>query len=150
MKIPQELTQDEWDLWRDWMEAQRALNREIDRALQAEFGISKAEFSILLTLSRGVKPALRVVDIGAALGWEKSRISHLLKRMEARGLVERVEDGAPGRRTGVKATNSGRDLSARAVKGHARNIRRYFFSAVTSEQASAIHAWSKHMVSTSS
>lgn len=140
------LNKDEWDLWHAWTEAQRVLAYEIDRGLQAEFGISKAEFSIAVTLLRSPSPSLRVIDVGESLGWEKSRVSHLLTRMEARGLLERAEGGASGRRTGVKLTVAGRQLAERAIAGHAINVRRYFFDALSPEQLSAIRVWSEQMV----
>ncbi|MET8854534.1 hypothetical protein ABZW17_46625, partial [Amycolatopsis sp. NPDC004625] len=42
----------EWEFWDTWMRAQRLLARELDRGLQRDCGISKAEFSVLMTLSR--------------------------------------------------------------------------------------------------
>src|SRR3954454_10647811 len=132
------LRPEEWDLWDTWMHAQRVLAQEIDRRLQAEFGISKAEFSVLVTLLRAPGPEMRVVDMAESLGWEKSRVSHQLTRMESRGFVARTESGARGRRTGGGLTPEGRRLAESAVHGHARNVRRYFIDALSPEQATAI------------
>jgi DNA-binding MarR family transcriptional regulator len=140
------LEPEEWDLWDTWMRAQRLLAQEIDRRLQDEFGISKADFSVLVTLLRAPGLEMRVVAVAESLGWEKSRVSHQLTRMESRGLVARTESGASGRRTGIGLTAKGRRLGESAVKGHAGNVRRYFFDPLTPEQAAAIRAWSEHMV----
>src|SRR3954471_21683659 len=89
------LEPEDWAFWDTWMRAQRLLVRELDRGLQRDCGISKAEFGVLVTLRR----PMRVGELADALGWEKSRVAHLLTRMEKRGLVARTEDGAVGRRT---------------------------------------------------
>ena len=104
------LSPEDWDLWDRWMRAQRLLALEIDRRLQSAFGISKAEFSVLVTLLRPPGDAVRVVDLADLLGWEKSRVAHQLTRMESRGLVVRTESGASGRRTGIGLTPKGRRL----------------------------------------
>ena len=135
------LRPDEWELWDSWVRAQRLLAQELDRGLQRDFGISKAEFSVLMTLRRADQGRLRVGEIAESLDWEKSRVSHLLTRMEARGLVERP-GGPGGRRTAIGLTAEGRRTVESAVLGHGDNIRRHFFDSLTPEQAAAIRAWS--------
>jgi DNA-binding MarR family transcriptional regulator len=126
------------------MEAQRLLTRELDRLLQRDYGISKAEFSVLVTLDRTAGGSMRVGELADSLGWEKSRVAHQLTRMENRELVERTEAG--GRRTGIGLTAQGCTTVRKAIRGHAGNIRRYFFDTVTPDQAAAIQAWSRQMV----
>jgi DNA-binding MarR family transcriptional regulator len=140
------LTAAEWDLWQLWMDAQRALAVEVDRSLQAEVGISKAEFSILVTLRNAPESTLRVGALADALNWEKSRVSHLLSRMEGRGFVARFEDGAPGRRTAIHLSGAGHRVAEAALRVHDGNVRRLFFDRVTAEQAAAIHAWSRGLI----
>ena len=140
------LKPEEWDLWDTWMHAQRLLVQEIDRRLQCDFGISKAEFSVLVTLLRAPGSEMRVVDVAESLGWEKSRVSNTLTRMESRGFVVRTESGASGRRTGIGLTPDGHRLAESAIVAHAGNVRRYFVDALTPDQAAAIRAWSENMI----
>jgi DNA-binding MarR family transcriptional regulator len=140
------LKPEEWDLWDKWMHAQRLLAQEIDRRLQSEFGISKPEFSVLVTLLRAPGREMRVVDVAESLGWEKSRVSHQLTRMESRGLVVSSESGASGRRTGIALTPQGLQVAESAVLGHARNVRHCFFDLLSPGQAAAIRAWSEHLI----
>ena len=146
MAEPDMLSSEDWDLWDRWMRAQRLLALEIDRRLQSAFGISKAEFSVLVTLLRTPGHAARVVDLSGLLGWEKSRVAHQLTRMESRGLVARTESGASGRRTGIGLTPKGRRLGESAIAAHAGNVRDCFFDFVTPPQAAAIRAWSEQML----
>jgi len=146
MTEPDALKPEEWDLWDRWMRAQRLLAQEIDRRLQFEFGISKAEFSVLVTLLRTPGHKVRVVHLAESLGWEKSRVSHQLTRMESRGFLERTERGARGRRTGIGLTSKGRRLAESAITGHVGNVRRYFLETLSPEQAAAIRAWSEQII----
>ena len=140
------LEPDEWELWDAWMRAQRLLARELDRALQRDCDISKAEFSVLMTLHRAPGHQLRVGGLAESLDWEKSRVSHLLTRMESRDLVERTADGPTGRRTGIGLTAAGLRTVRAALRRHAGNIRRYFLDPLTPPQAAAIRAWSQQMI----
>jgi DNA-binding MarR family transcriptional regulator len=140
------LDPEEWELWHTWMRAQRLLARELDRCLQRDYGISKTEFSVLVTLRQAPGAQMRVGALVESLGWEKSRVSHQLTRMENRGLVQRTDSETGGRRVGIGLTDQGRRAVQSAVVGHGGNIRRYFFDSVTSEQAAAIRAWSEQTV----
>lgn len=137
------LSPEEWAFWGTWMQAQQVLARALDRALQRDFGISKAEFSILVTLHDAPSGCVRVTDLADSLDWDKSRVSHQLTRMERRGLLERSEAGAVGRRTGITLTDDGREAVERAVLGHGTTIRRLALDRLTPEQAAAISAWSR-------
>jgi len=143
---PATLEPEEWELWHTWMQAQRLLNRELDRDLQRDHGISKAEFSVLVSLHQAPGGRMRVGELVESLAWEKSRLSHQLTRMENRELVERSENEPGGRRVAIRLTAKGRSAAESAILGHADNIRRYFFDVLTPEQATAIHGWSRQMV----
>jgi DNA-binding MarR family transcriptional regulator len=146
MAKPRTLEPRQWELWHAWMQAHRLLNRELDRDLQREYGISKAEFSVLVTLHQAPGDQMRVGELAESLAWEKSRVAHQLTRMENRGLVSRTDHESSGRRTAIGLTAQGRDAVQHAILGHADNIRRYFFEAMTPDQAAAIHEWSRRTV----
>lgn len=140
------LEAEEWELWDTWMRAQRLLVRELDRGLQRDCGISKAEFSVLMTLRQAPGREMRVGDLVDALDWEKSRVSHQLTRMENRGFVARTEGGASGRRTRIGLTANGSRVVRAAIPAHGANIRRYFLDSVTPDQATTIRAWSEQVI----
>jgi DNA-binding MarR family transcriptional regulator len=143
---PSALRPEEWEFWDTWMRAQRLLARELDRGLQDDCGISKAEFSVLVTLWQAPGHEMRVGELVESLDWEKSRVSHMLTRMENRGFVERTRFGASGRRTGIGLTASGGQAAQSAILRHAANIRRHFLDSLTPEQAATIRAWSEQTI----
>jgi DNA-binding MarR family transcriptional regulator len=146
MNEVQSLSPSDWAFWDTWMQAQRLLLREVDRVLQKDFGISKAEFSVLVTLHATPKGEMRVTALADALDWDKSRVAHLLTRMESRSLLERSESGAAGRRTGIALTKSGREVADRAVLGHSRTIRRLAIDRLSTQQRAAITDWSSQLL----
>ena len=140
------LEPEEWEFWDTWMRAQRLLARELERGLQRDCGISKAEFSVLVTLWQVAGREMRVGELSEALAWDKSRVSHQLTRMEKRGFVERTQYGADGRRAGIGLTAEGRRAAQSAILVHGANVRRHALDSLTPEQAAAIRAWSQHVV----
>jgi DNA-binding MarR family transcriptional regulator len=136
----------EWEFWDTWMRAQRLLTRELGRGLQRDCGISKAEFSLLVTLEQAAGRELRVGELADSLDWDKSRVCHQLTRMEKRGLVARTEYGADGRRAGIGLTAAGRRAAQSAIGVHAGNIRHLFLDPLTAEQAAVIKAWSEQTI----
>jgi DNA-binding MarR family transcriptional regulator len=140
------LESEEWEFWDTWMRAQRLLTRELERGLQRDCDISKAEFGVLVTLWQAAGREMRVGELSEALDWDKSRVAHQLTRMEKRGFVQRTQYGADGRRAGIGLTSEGRRVAQSAILVHGSNIRRHFLDSLTSEQASVIRAWSEQAV----
>ncbi|MGW1624512.1 MarR family winged helix-turn-helix transcriptional regulator [Streptomyces sp. NPDC002172] len=136
----------EWEFWDVWMRAQRLLTRELERGLQRACDISKAEFSVLVTLWQAGGREMRVGELSESLDWDKSRVSHQLTRMEKRGFVQRTRYGADGRRAGIGLTAEGRGAAQSAVLVHGANIRRHVLDSLTPEQASVIRSWSEQAV----
>ncbi|MER6081079.1 MarR family transcriptional regulator [Streptomyces sp. NPDC001833] len=136
----------EWEFWDVWMRAQRLLTRELERGLQRACDISKAEFSVLVTLWQAGGREMRVGELSESLDWDKSRVSHQLTRMEKRGFVQRTRYGADGRRAGIGLTAEGRRAARSAVLVHGANIRRHVLDSLTPEQASVIRSWSEQAV----
>jgi DNA-binding MarR family transcriptional regulator len=140
------LEPEEWEFWDTWMRAQRLLTRALERGLQHDCDISKAEFSVLVTLWQAAGREMRVGELSESLDWDKSRVSHQLTRMEKRGFITRTQYGSDGRRAGVALTSEGRRAAQSAVLVHGGNIRRYFLDSLTPAQASVIQAWSEQAV----
>ena len=80
---------------------------------------------------------LRPFQLGQALDWEQSRLSHMLARMTRRGFVARQD--CPGDRRGavVVLTSAGRAAIESAAPGHVAAVRRLVFEQLDSAQAAA-------------
>ncbi|MEU2421081.1 MarR family transcriptional regulator [Streptomyces sp. NPDC007851] len=98
----------------------------LGRDLERQCGITHLMFEVLLILGRAGGAGLSMRAIAQEQVLTTGGATRLVDRMEAAGLVERVED--PGDRRGklVSLTESGAQTSVRAARLHAENIRRYF------------------------
>jgi DNA-binding MarR family transcriptional regulator len=132
------MTDEDWRLWRAFSSMNRALAREIDRQLQRDAGISSADYSVLITLFEVPEHQLRTGELADLLTWEKSRVSHQIARMEARGLVERRECSEDGRGTWVTLTADGRRATLGAMRDHAAKLREVFFDVLAEDEKAAL------------
>lgn len=107
-----------------------ALNRELAR----ETGLSEADFEILAHLTEASGESVRALALRCGLEWEKSRLSHQLRRMEQRGLVARETCIEDNRGAVVRVTKEGRRLADEARRVHERAVQRYVFDTLTAEQ----------------
>jgi DNA-binding MarR family transcriptional regulator len=133
-----DVSEEDWGLWRGFVAMHRQLARELDRQLQRDAGISQADFSVLVVLSEAPDRRLRPGELAELLAWEKSRVSHQVARMEARGLLERTECDTDGRGTWVGLTTDGRRTLLGATREHSTAIRELFFDNLQQHEKAAI------------
>jgi DNA-binding MarR family transcriptional regulator len=80
---------------------------------------------------------MRSSELAAGIGWERSRHSHHLGRMEGRGLIRRDECVTDSRGAEVVLTPEGADAFRRASAPHLHAIRELFVDALTPAQLDA-------------
>jgi len=68
-----------------------------------------------------------ITVLAAQIGWERSRVSHHVRRMSARGLVTCGLSAADRRVTEVTLTARGWQAQQEAAPGHVDLVRRLFF-----------------------
>jgi len=134
MSSVSEIPPADWELWRTMRATNEQLGRELDRQLQRDAGISQADYGILVTLFEAPDRQLRTGELGDVLAWEKSRVSHQVARMEARGLVERVVCESDGRGTWVTLATEGKRALLGAMRQHATAIRELFLDELDAEE----------------
>ena len=125
----------DWVTWDAYHDAWRRLDRALDRAVQAGAGISVPEFEILIGLHRDPDHRLRVRDIATGIGWEKSRVSHQVTRMVARGLVERADCPSDARGSWVVMTADGRRAVLAGIRAHTGALEDLFWRPVGTDAA---------------
>jgi len=127
-----ELSKVEHQIWDAWRRTTDSVNARIESDLLAASGLSAPDFEVLFRLSELGKGALHQHEIRRALGWEKSRLSRHLTRMEERGLV--LRKGARVSGSGaveVSITVEGRKVLRAAKPHHGDAIRRHFLEALS-------------------
>jgi DNA-binding MarR family transcriptional regulator len=102
VREPRWLDEREARVWRSYVGLRLHLEAELERRLVRDGGLSNAEFTLLVPLSESPGGLLRARDLGRLVGWERSRISHQVARMEKRGLVVREGVRARARPAAVR------------------------------------------------
>ncbi|TGD89906.1 MarR family transcriptional regulator [Mycolicibacterium sp. CH28] len=132
------LTPEEQRIWRNYLAMVSRLQAAMNRQLQAQCGLSLADYDVLVALSD--HETMRVYELAEELGWEQSRLSHQLGRMRARDLIERRGSEQDRRGAVVAITPAGADALAAAAPGHVALVRSVLFDAMTAAQLRAFDA----------
>ena len=133
------LTEDEQRVWRDHLTMTNRLQAEMNRQLQRDCGLSLADYDVLVAVDE--QPGCRISVLGDRLGWEQSRVSHQLRRMSDRGLVERTGAKDDRRAATVALTRTGRSALRTAAPGHAELVREVVFADLRPADLRAVGRW---------
>ncbi len=131
-------TPSELRIWRDYIEATDAIRARLSYRMQRESSLSSGDYEVLLTLNEADKHRLRPSEIASRIGWERSRVSHHLRRMEKRGLIRRESCLDDSRGSEVILTDSGSDAFRRSSIPHLRDIHELFIGALSPAQLAAV------------
>ncbi len=135
----------DWSVWRSFVLMRRQLDRALEQRLQDDAGISGPDFEILLSLFKAAGNQLRGKELVELLGWEKSRVSHQVTRMAARGLVERRECPTDLRGSWITLLPDGRRAVLKASRGNAVELRRLFFEVLSEDEKAVLASVSERI-----
>ena len=140
MAEPHWLDEREAHLWQAYRDLQRELRNALDRQLVRDAGLTGADYALLVPLSEAPDGLVRARDLGRLVGWDRTRISHQLRRMEQRGLVtrERCPDDARG--SMVRLAPAGRSAIKAAAPDHVATVRRFFIDQLSDDEVDTLTA----------
>ncbi|MCA0455298.1 MAG: MarR family transcriptional regulator [Chloroflexi bacterium] len=133
-----ELTESQITAWTNYQRMRLRLTERMNRQLTEKTGLSEADFEILTALTETPAESVRAIALRCGLEWEKSRLSHQLKRMEARGLVMREDCVEDNRGAVIRATELGRKLAAEARVYYEEDLREYVIDVLSPDQLDAL------------
>ncbi|GAA4363723.1 MarR family winged helix-turn-helix transcriptional regulator [Paeniglutamicibacter cryotolerans] len=132
------LNSEERETWLHFRQLLWQFPAALDRQLMRDSSLSTGEYSVLAALSQDTCGALRAGELARELGWERSRISHLVRRMEAKGLLRRRAIEGDGRGADLVLTEQGREMIDAAAPDHVRFVRSTLFDVLSREEALAL------------
>lgn len=135
------LTPEQQAVWRTWMGLRSSLPNALNRQLAAASALSLADYEVLVCLSESSQGRLRVSDLAQVMGWERSRLSHQLRRMQERGLIERLDCASDGRVAHVALSCEGRRAIDAAAPGHAQTVRELVFDGSSDDELAVVAAF---------
>ena len=124
----------EMEVWRRWLRVQTELPAALARDLARDTSLSLQDFETLVVLSEAPDERLRISALAEQMHWERSRLSHHLRRMAARGLVSKQDCEEDGRGSFVALTPEGRAALEAAAPGHVRAVRGIFLDGMNEDE----------------
>lgn len=131
--------------WRAFQHAHHQLDVHLNRCLQ-ESGLSGADYEILAVLSGQDGDRMPARDLCNALAWEKSRVSHQVRRMEKDGLICREPNPDDARSTVVRLLPAGRAAIEKAAPRHVEDVRRNFIDLLTPAELDMLAALNERVL----
>ena len=128
------LTAAELDSWLSVVRMLTWLPWSIDQQLQRDSRLRMVEYQVLAMLSTSPERTMRMSSLAEVTNASLSRLSHLVKRLEARGLVLREPDPTDGRFTKAILTEKGFRAIAEAAPGHVSHVRSLVIDVLSPEQ----------------
>ena len=107
----------------------------VDREVQASADLSGSDLDVLRVLAAAPSHTLLQSELAQELGWDKSRLSHQLTRMEHRGFVERSKSG---RNHAVTVTRDGVHRHELALSAHAHAVRELLANHLSPQERAAL------------
>ncbi|MDO5092163.1 MAG: MarR family transcriptional regulator [Propionibacteriaceae bacterium] len=123
------LDDDQQRIWRAWLRATHRVQSYLDADLRRE-GLDLAEYEILVTLSEAPEQQLRMSELAHAVSQSRSRLTHTIKRLEARGHAERINCADDGRGVLAALTPAGVAFLEDVAPGHVSAVRRIIIDVV--------------------
>lgn len=131
--------------WGAFIHAHDQIEAHLNRRLQ-QSSLSGADYSVLAALSARDEDRMPSRALCTALGWEKSRLSHQLRRMEKDGLISRAPNPDDARSTMVCLLAAGRAAIEKAAPGHVADVRRNFVDLFTPAELDQLAALNERIL----
>lgn len=128
------LSRDEEAAWRAFAEAMHKLRWALECQLERDSDLSFIEYHALARLSEEPDHTLRMSRLAAVTNASLSRLSHLVTRLEGRGLVRREPDPTDGRFTNAILTDDGYEKLLASAPGHVEMVRGLVIDAFTPDE----------------
>jgi DNA-binding MarR family transcriptional regulator len=131
--------------WGAFIHAHDQIEARLNRRLQNS-GLSGADYTVLASLSALDGNRMPAHALCNALGWEKSRLSHQLRRMEKDRLISREPNPDDARSTMVCLLPAGRAAIEKAAPEHVADVRRNFIDLFTPAELDQLAALNERIL----
>src|SRR3954453_18384676 len=120
------------EAWEALFRAQATIVQELTAA-DVWHQLSPREYGVLYALSTAPQ-GLRITELRGDVLLTQPGISRLIARMEAAGLVERIDDPDDGRACRIRLTDAGAHAQRDAARRHGRHVAQTMARSLSGEQ----------------
>ncbi len=128
------LTDDERVAWVRLAAVVELLPGVLDSQLRRDADLSHFEYFVLAMLSEAPERTLRMTSLASRTNATLPRLSHVVRRLEDRGLVRRFPCPEDGRATNAQLTGAGWQKVRDSAPGHVAHVRSQVIDALDAEQ----------------
>ena len=112
----------------------------LDSQLRRDAGLTHFEYYVLAMLSEAPKRTLRMTSLAQQTNATLPRLSHVVKKLEDRELVERFPCPEDARATNARLTPTGWKKVRETAPGHVAAVRQHVIDVLTPEQIDQLTA----------
>ncbi len=112
----------------------------LDAQLRRDAGLTHFDYFVLAMLSEAPGRTLRMTALAEQTASTLARLSHVVQRLEGRGLIERFPCPEDRRATNARLTEAGWEKVEESAPGHVDTVREYVIDALTPEQVTQLGA----------
>lgn len=134
------LTEEERAAWVRLLAVVELLPGVLDTQLRRDAGLTHFEYFVVAMLSEATDRTLRMSSLAQLTSATLPRLSHVVRRLEERGLVERLPSPDDKRATDARLTTAGYDAVVAAAPGHVGKVRDVVIDALTPRQLDQLRA----------
>ena len=146
VESPRWLSPDELRAWLPVGGLLLKLPAALDAQMQRDSGLSHFEYLVLAGLSEAPGRTRRMSELAALANGSLSRLSHVVKRLEARGWVERRACPADGRYTDAVLTEAGWAKVVASAPGHVEAVRTLVLDALSAAELDQFGALARRIL----
>lgn len=139
------LDDEEREAWLAFVGVLLRLGPALDSQMVRDAGLTHFDYQVLAMLSMAEDRRLRMSELAAQTNASLSRLSHVVKKLEARGWVERSPDPDSRRTTIASLTADGWDAVVEAAPGHVEAVRQLVFDGLDRRQVAQLTAIASRM-----
>jgi DNA-binding MarR family transcriptional regulator len=140
------LDEDELRAWLRLAGVMLKLAPALDSQLQRDSDMTHFDYLCLAMLSEADDRTLRMSELAARVNASLSRLSHVVKKLEQRGWVERFPCADSRRVTMARLTTEGWEVLVAAAPGHVETVRSLVFDGLEPEDVTALEQIAGHVV----
>jgi len=134
------LSDEEMAAWLRLVATMELLPGALESQLRRDADLTHFEYFCLATLSESPEQTLRMTALAQQTRATLPRLSHVIRKLEERDLVERFPCPRDARATNARLTAAGWDKVQRSAPGHVANVRRHVINVLTPEQIGQLTA----------
>ena len=132
------LTDDEMTAWVRLAGVMELLPAALDSQLRRDADLTQFEYYVLAMLSEDPQRTLRMTALASRTNSTLPRLSHVVRKLADRGLVERFPCPGDGRATNARLTDNGWTKLEAAAPGHVAQVRDLVIDRLTPEQVAQL------------